>query len=240
MNLLEPVDRLVGVGIKTALALNQLAIFRMQDFLFHLPFRYQNKTRIVTLDHIIIGQETLLEVRITKTEQTFSRRKMFICHATDTSGRLLTIRFFNISQGQQQMLNYGATVQCFGEVKLGQHGLEMPHPEYRVISQRQKPLLESSFSPVYHTTHGIHQNQLRKWVDIALASLKSIPCVDATSLCCKDNAWPLTKSIDFLHHPDANADIKTIALYRHPAQRSLIFEEFCAHRLSLIAVKKKT
>ncbi|SFV59018.1 ATP-dependent DNA helicase RecG [hydrothermal vent metagenome] len=234
MNLTDSIKKLIGVGSKIEIALNQLGIYTLEHLLFNLPFRYQNKTKITHLDTNSIG-EALIEVDITKVESVFYRKKIFIIHAQDKTGHNIIIRFFNLFENQQQQLSRGETIQCFGEIKVGKLGLEMHHPEYRIISQAQKPLFEKTLTPIYHITQGIFQNQYRKWVNIALEILHKNPLDDFVNY----SNININQAINFLHHPPPNADLQQIKNFSHPTQETLILNEFCAHRLSLLLLKKQ-
>ena len=195
MNLSDSIETLPKVGPKTKIALNQLGIFTCQDLLFFLPFRYQNKTQITKLNEVVAGDEALIEVNIVKTQSIFSSKKMFICDCLDTSNQTITLRFFNLHPAQQQQLVRDATLQCFGETRLGQSGLEMLHPEYRITSSGQKPLFEKTLTPVYHTVQGIYQSSLRNWMALVLEELQQKPLIDPIM-------GDLNQSLKFLPHPD--------------------------------------
>jgi len=45
-SLKQPVEFLTGIGLKTAKRLNKIGIFNCHDLLFHLPVRYEDRTRL--------------------------------------------------------------------------------------------------------------------------------------------------------------------------------------------------
>lgn len=236
MLLTDSVKLLNGVGPKIANNLSQLGIYSIENLLFHLPLRYQNKTKIAKLSTTNINKEILVQLQIESCRIVFARKPNLLCNLFDDLGQILTIRFFNFNNSQKEALKRGEIIQCFGELKLGKNGFEMIHPEYRIISQRQKPLLEKNLSPIYPTTLGIRQNSLKYWIKIAIEISKKQNIEDFFTF---DANWSVQNSIEYLHNPPINADIELIAEFKHPAQQRLILEEFCANQLSLLKLKEK-
>ena len=50
-----------GVGPKLEAALNQLGIQTCEDLLFHLPYRYEDRTRIQAIGSLYPGARVLVE-----------------------------------------------------------------------------------------------------------------------------------------------------------------------------------
>lgn len=129
--LYQPVTVLKGVNEATAEKLLRLGIMRVVDLLFHLPLRYQDRTRIYQIGSLRVEQEVTIEGEIELTEIVNRSRKMLLCHISDGTG-LLTLRFFHFTNGQKHSLSKGAYIRCFGEVRQAGGKLEMVHPEYRL------------------------------------------------------------------------------------------------------------
>ncbi|MCH9048718.1 MAG: hypothetical protein IH836_07260, partial [Proteobacteria bacterium] len=60
-SLTASVLNLSGVGPRVKEKLNRIGIHTIQDLLFHLPLRYQDKTRISLIGTLQPGQEALIE-----------------------------------------------------------------------------------------------------------------------------------------------------------------------------------
>ena len=129
------VDTLRGVGPKMAGRLANMHIHTVQDLLFHLPLRYQDRTRVRSIAHLAPGQEALIEGEVRGTGIVNGRRRSMTCQLVDHSGAL-TLRFFHFGPQQQDQLRPGARLRCYGEVRHGASGLEIYHPEYRRADQR--------------------------------------------------------------------------------------------------------
>jgi ATP-dependent DNA helicase RecG len=232
----DPLTCISGLGNKTSQRLNQLGIYTLEHLLFHLPNRYQDKTRLTPLSEAQVGGEILVELTIERIEEAPTRQRQLLCYLTDEHNHRLLLRFFHFNQYQKQALVRGETIQCFGEVKIGRQGLEMHHPEYRLTSQ-QSPLFESTLTPVYPLCQGVTQNKLTQWINIALDVLKTTVIDDHFEKMAKNSMPSLSEALLLLHHPKKGENLTQIADFCHICQQRLIIEELAAHQLSLKQVK---
>jgi ATP-dependent DNA helicase RecG len=167
---LAPLTVLKGVGPGVAARLSALHLHTLQDLLFHLPLRYQDRTRISPIAASRIGSELLLEGQVLGCEITFGRRRSLLCRIKDATG-IITLRFYHFSAAQKNALTPGVLVRCYGEVRGGKTGPELYHPEYQVLRSEVAAPLESRLTPVYPVTEGLQQARLRSLVDQALTLL---------------------------------------------------------------------
>src|SRR5512134_681481 len=126
----RPVTALRGVGPALAESLERLGLRSVQDVLFHLPLRYEDRTRVVPIGSLRHGDRAVIEGEIQLAEVAFRRRRMLLVRLADGTG-FVTLRFFHFSGAQQEQLVRGTRLRCFGEVRRGPLGLEIVHPEYR-------------------------------------------------------------------------------------------------------------
>ena len=145
--------------------------------------------------------------------------------------------FFHINQYQKQAFVRGELIQCFGEIKIGRQGLEMHHPEYRLISQKQTPLLEKTLAPIYPLCAGVTQAKMKLWVNEALEVLKNTVIDDYFEKITNNTMPSLKDSLFLLHHPEKGEDLLKIENFEHIAQQRLIIEELAAQQLSLLKIK---
>jgi ATP-dependent DNA helicase RecG len=230
----KPVATLRGVGPALAARLARIGLHTVQDVLFHLPLRYEDRTRVVPLGGLRPGQRAVVEGDIQLAEVVFRRRRALLCRMADGSG-FLTLRFFHFSAAQQAALVRGARLRCFGEVRLGPTGLEMVHPEYRRLGGAAATTASESLTPVYPATEGVQQGRLRMLSDLALNELgpgSLLECVPADALEHCDLPQ-LEAALRYAHRPPPDADIELLNSGRHPAQQRLAFEELLAHQVSL-------
>ena len=237
-SLSDPIISISGLGQKTSDRLNQLGIHTLEHLLFHLPSRYQDKTTITSLSSAGVEDEILIEATIDRIEVIPARQRQLLCYLSDNQNQRVLLRFFHFTQYQKQALIRGETIQCFGEIKIGRQGLEMHHPEYRIISQDQKPLLESTLTPVYPLCAGVSQNKMKQWVNNALDVLKASVIDDYFEKITQSTMPSLKDSLFLLHHPNKNEDLSKIEAFTHISQQRLIIEELAAHQLSLLKIKE--
>lgn len=228
------VTALRGVGQSLAEKLAKLGVFTVQDLLFLLPLRYEDRTRIVPIGTLTAGERAVVEAEVELTEAVFRGRRQLLCRITDRSG-YLTLRFFHFSQSQQDGLARGVRVRCYGEVRRGPLGLEIVHPEYRVLKDVEADELPENLTPIYPATEGVQQGRLRRLVELAFESLGSDgPKEWLPAEVLEELALPsLREALDYMHRPPPDASLAQLAAGRHPVQRRLAFEELLAQQLSL-------
>jgi ATP-dependent DNA helicase RecG len=218
-----------GLGQKSLEKLAHLGVFEPKDLLLHLPFRYLDKTKFSDLPLVQSGDEVLLKLTIDKIEVSgFGAKSTLSVILKDKNDYKITWRFFHFSQFQRQQFIRGSDVECFGEVKITRFGLEMNHPEYRIISAQQNTLLSNTLTPVYHTQSGITQNQIRSWASASLDDYNK-----------NHTESELKIAINLLHNPTKDDDLKAILEFTHPTQKSLIIQEFASRKLALLQARKK-
>jgi ATP-dependent DNA helicase RecG len=228
------VTSLRGVGPALAETLARLGLRTVQDLLFHLPLRYEDRTRVVPIGSLRPGDRAVVEGEVQLAEVVFRRRRALLCRLADGSG-FLTLRFFHFSAAQQEALTRGTRLRCFGEVRMGPGGPEIVHPEYRTIIAGSTPPADESLTPVYPTTEGVQQGRMRMLTGLALAQLTDGALRDwiPADVLVASRMPALEASLRYVHRPPPNADIELLNDGRHPAQRRLAFEELLAHQISL-------
>ena len=229
----RPVGTLRGVGPALVEKLAKLGVTQVQDLLFVLPSRYEDRTQVVEIGSVRVGSRVVVEGEIQLTEVTYRRRRQLLCRISDGTGSL-TLRFFYFSAAQQQGLARGTRIRCFGEVRRGPLGLEIVHPEYRRIG-KEAEALEEVLTPIYPTTEGIPQSRLRSLIDQALREVETSGVRDwiPPALLTKFHLPTLAQALTMMHRPPRDAHLAELLSGRHPAQRRLAFEELLAHQLSL-------
>ncbi|WP_062374492.1 ATP-dependent DNA helicase RecG [Halomonas sp. KX33721] len=234
-----PVTALKGVGEALAIKLARLGVERISDLLFHLPLRYQDRTRLTPIGLLRAGHEAVVEGEVTASDIVKGRRRSLLIRLRDGSG-ILSLRFFHFSPAQQQQLRPGVTVRAFGEARAGATGLEIYHPEYRLSGGSETPV-EEYYTPIYPTTEGLHQTRLRALTQQALRLLEqapeTLPDVIPDALRQRFQLPGLHASLQLLHQPPPDVDLEQLAHGLHPATRRLALEELLAHQLSLREVR---
>ena len=231
-----PVTQLTGIGFQTANRLEKLGIRTIQDLLFHLPHRYEDRTRIQAIGSLAAGMTALICGKIEFAEILPRGRKSLVCRLSDTTG-FIFLRFFHFNANQLQTLKADTWLTVFAEVRYGFAGLEMVHPDYTVVAGSDFALTENHLTPVYPLTEGLSQRVLRKAIQQAL-----VWCEQNTSVLMdwipqtilQQYGYPsLAEAIQTLHAPDENISITALENGDIPALKRLAFEELLVHHLSL-------
>ncbi len=227
-----PLTKLKGVGGAVAEKLATLGMYNIQDVLFHLPFRYQDRTRLVKVGTLRPGSEAVVSVEVVLADVVFRKRRSLLVRVNDGTGSLM-LRFFHFTQQQVKQFTPGTRLQCFGEVRRGPGMLEMVHPEYRL--QTQGTTLEETLTPFYPATEGVQQPTLRKLSDQALEFLEAHSLIDwiPEELLRDSNLPDLASALRMVHRPTPGSDVNALMSGLHPAHRRLALEELIAHRLGL-------
>ncbi|MGD8977624.1 MAG: DEAD/DEAH box helicase, partial [Gammaproteobacteria bacterium] len=236
----EPVTALSGVGPALAEKLARLSVRTVQDLLFLLPLRYEDRTRLVDMGALRPGMRVTIEGEIELSEVVFRKRRMLLCQLADGTGSIL-LRFFYFSRAQAAGLRRGTRMRCFGEVRLGPSGLEMVHPEYRRLAESEALPLDETLTPIYPGTEGLQQRRVRRLVEAALARLDAQPPADLIPReRLSDLGLPsLIDALRYVHHPPPEADLALLEQGMHPCQQRLAFEELLAHQLSLRLLRRQ-
>ncbi|WP_417786951.1 ATP-dependent DNA helicase RecG [Stutzerimonas xanthomarina] len=236
-----PVTAIKGVGAALAEKLAKVGLESLQDLLFHLPLRYQDRTRIVPIGALRPGQDAVIEGTVTGADVVMGRRRSLLVRLHDGSGSL-SLRFYHFSQAQKEALKRGTQVRCYGEARPGASGLEIYHPEYRALTDNEPVAVEQTLTPIYPTTEGLTQQRLRQLTQQALARLgpHSLPDWLPDELTRDYRLAKLDEAIRYLHRPPPDADLEELAEGRHWAQHRLAFEELLTHQLSMQRLRESS
>ena len=237
----QPLAALRGVGPALAAALAQRGLERVQDLWFHLPLRYEDRTRITAIAELLPGQRAQVEGTVSAVERGFRFRPQLRVALDDDSGATLLLRFIHFSRSQAEQFAPGQRLRCYGEVRHGAHGPEIVHPQYRRIDAGAAPALDERLTPVYPAAEAIGPRRLAGAVARALdrlpddAELELIPAALRAPL----RLIPLRAALLEVHRPSADADLDALRAGTHPAQRRLAFEELLAHHIGLRRLRQR-
>lgn len=236
----QTLTSLKGVGDKQLEKLHRLGLDTVQDLLFHLPLRYQDKTRLTEFSQLSVGQEALIQGEIISHHLTKSRNTSLLVKLIDTTGQTLTCRFFHFHYRQAQQFKRGQILRAYGEVRSGPTGLEIIHPTYQLFSADQPPELENTLTPIYPTTEGLGQPSLLKLMRQAIILLKQYPLAEGIpdDLLGSLQLPGINQALLTLHQPQPDDELVQIKRFEHPAQKRLIVEELMTSQMSLLIMRQ--
>lgn len=234
----QVITSLAGVGPAMAEKLARLHVHTVQDILFHLPHRYEDRTSVTELGALMPNLSTVVIGQVDLAQVVFGRRRSLLVRISDGTGSL-TIRMFYFSRAQEKGFKRGLWVRCFGEARQGLKGYEMIHPEYRISAEQPTGGLDKTLTPVYPTTEGISQTLWRKISDQALKQalpnvqeLIDVECLPS-DLQDAYTAGSLQQALMSLHRPQVGVDLAQMQEANSVAHQRLIIEELLAHHFSL-------
>ena len=236
----HPIQNIRGVGPKIADTLSNLGIYQVEDAVFHLPYKYEDRTNLTPIGDAPYETPLLVEGEIVKSTVVFRGRRMLITEIFDGTGRL-TMRMFHFAFAQHKNLKEGHRIRCFGTIRHGPKGKEMIHPQYQVFSKDEEVEIEDHLTPIYPSTSNLQQGRLRKLIQGSI-----IYCQKNNLL--KEN-WEtedeggfkdLLSALTFIHNPPTETSLELLSSGQHPAQRKLIKEELVAHILCSGMLKRET
>jgi len=98
----ESIHVIKGVGPKLAKDLEKKNIFSVLDLLLKLPFRYEDRSQIVTIDQLEVGQTVTFRAHVMSCSTSYrGRRAMVRATLQDTTGRVQAVWFNNRYLGAQ-------------------------------------------------------------------------------------------------------------------------------------------
>ena len=234
------IEKLRGVGPKIAQSLSNLGIRLIEDAVFHLPYRYEDRTQLTQIGDAPYELPILIEGEIVNSTVVFRGRRMLIIEIFDGTGRL-TMRMFHFAMAQHNNLKEGLMIRCFGTIRHGPKGKEMIHPQYQVFPKEAPVKIEENLTPIYPSTTNLQQGRLRRIIQGALSYCSQKNLLKENWIKDSENSFEnLLGALEFIHNPPTEVDIEVLSAGQHPAQRKLIKEELVAHILCSGMLKRET
>lgn len=233
---------LKGVGPALQERLQKLGINTLEDLFFHLPIRYQDRSKVTPIAHLRVGDQAVVEGQVVAVEQQMRRRSLTVVMLRDESGFILQLKFFHFTAAQAKNFTPESRWRCFGEVKGFANVLEMVHPECQRVTENMAPLSKQALTPIYPSTDGVTQHQWRHLSEQLIDKLAKENILDdfAAFLPKQLQAYSLHDALLYLHRPPLDADQEKLLSSQHPAQQRLILEELVAQQMSLLKLRSNT
>jgi len=218
-----------GATPLVAAKLQKIGLHSQADLVLHLPLRFEDETRITAIADAVPGESAQFEVSVVSSEMVYRPRRQLVCRVEDDTG-LLVLRFLNFYPSQQKVLQAGARLRVFGEVRGGFWGSEIIHPRFHIV--QADAALPTALTPVYPTTAGLGQATLRRLIERALKEVDLSETLPDELL----RRWQLNdfaQSVRSLHLPPANLSGEALAAAQRPAWQRIAFDELLAQQISL-------
>jgi ATP-dependent DNA helicase RecG len=212
--------------------LKTLGLLTQADLVLHLPLRFEDETRITPIADAVPGANAQFDVTVVSCEIAYRPKRQLVCRVEDDSG-MLVLRFLNFYPSQQKVLQAGARLRVFGEVRGGFWGSELIHPRFRVLhADNDHEGLPTALTPVYPTTAGLGQATLRKLIARALNEVDLAETLPET-LIARLKLQEFAVSVRALHAPPPGLNAEALAQWQRPFWQRIAFDELLAQQISL-------
>jgi ATP-dependent DNA helicase RecG len=228
-----PLQFLKGVGPRKAADLKRAGLLTVEDLLYRLPFRYEDRSRMQPIATLRPGVKAAVLGEITSARLAVTRRRGFkIYHAvvSDTSG---AVRCAWMNQPfLADILQPHLSVVIFGDVKLDSTGLHFLNPEYELVTEDLSGIHTGRIVPFYEKTGTVTPNMQRRLVRHALDELPAtLQDVLPADMRARLRLVPRRHAIEASHFPPNESAVEELNAFRTPPQRRLIFEEFFLYQI---------
>jgi ATP-dependent DNA helicase RecG len=237
-NLHKPIDKIKGVGPKVKEDLKKIGINSIQDALFLLPKKYENRTKITEIKDLISGDAFQFEGEILESKTIYPGRRSFLAKISDGTG-ILQIRLFYFSYAQAQAFKVGLTLRGYGVIRTNGSVTQVFHPSYKIFESSKRPMLDNTLTPIYSLgSSKLTQFRTRNIIKGCLQEIKEINLnekeIDSIFKEKKISSLSIKDALLKIHAPSVSDDIIKINNYKDEAQERLIIEELATN---LIGVK---
>jgi ATP-dependent DNA helicase RecG len=224
-----------GVGPKLATLFHKLGVRTVEDLLFHLPRRYEDRTQLPPINSLRPGQWATVKGRISHVDSRPISGGRVVVKAMLTQERSgIALVFFNQPWIKKKLQDYRGDVIAYGQVKEGNAYLEMAAPEFELLDEDDTGEAFAQIVPVYPSTEGLTQFVIRRAIanvlDQYLGGVSDrMPPSAIKHFKLADVQWSLRQ----IHRPESE-------VHRLEARRRLVFEEFFVMQMGLAMQRSKT
>jgi ATP-dependent DNA helicase RecG len=235
------VQSIRGVGPRIAELLAKKNLYTIEDLLYFLPRRYEDRRKICRITETVRGVRQTILGKISHTNiRYYGRKRIFEVTADDGHG-ILKAKWFNGRESfLRQTFKLGRRVILTGEISGCPFEKEMIHPDFEIFDDDENQLLNfKRIVPIYSETEGLHQKTLRRilWEVVRNYShLLRSPIPDEISR--KHRLMDIGEAVRQVHFPDANQEIQDYQETRTDAHRTLIYGELFYFQLGM-AMRKR-
>ncbi len=241
----DPLQFIKGVGPKRAVLLEKLGLATVEDILYFLPFRYEDRSRVKKIAELVPGEQATFtgEILGAGVIHIGRRKKILEVIVQDDTG-IIRAKWFKFNESYM-----------LGKFKTGRHlilsgkpvagyrggpGLEVMHPDTDIAESGETDSLEiGRIVPVYHATEGLHMKSLRAIMNNVLE--KYLPLVEELlpdDLVRRHQFPSRREALEEAHFPSAGLSTKELDNFKTPAQTRLVFEELFIIQLALAYRRK--
>jgi len=234
---------LKGVGPRRAAGLAETGLESVEDLLYVLPFRYEDRRSFARIIELRPGaEESTLSVEVASARLIRTRKRgftIFEAFVADTSGNIRVV-WYNQPYLERIMLP-GRNVVLFGRATINrQNELVLENPDFEFIEAEDAEGIHTGrIVPVYRKQADLTPRVLRLLMHRALSEVdpNTLRELVPAEIGKRHGMLPRREALRAVHFPPRDADLDELHDRRSAAQRSLAFEEIFLLQLAL-ALKK--
>lgn len=210
--------------------LEKLGIITLKDFLFHVPFRYDDYSLVSQIDMVQAGETVTVKGVVEEINNTYTRRFKTLQRATvkDETGSI-DILWFN-QPFLTKAIHAGDQISLSGKVDLDKHKLIMIAPDYEIILENVT-IHTGRLVPVYSETRGISSKWLRRQVFKLLEEKNQLKDYLPEIIIKENGLMRLSDAIEKIHFPNSLEEAEI-------ARKRLSFDELFDIQLAAIVRRK--
>jgi ATP-dependent DNA helicase RecG len=237
MDFQAPVQFAKGVGPQRAAALAKAGFRTVEDLVYHVPTRYEDRRQVVKIADLRPGMKVSVTGVIAVAGLRRARRMtLYEARLEDETGRVKAL-WFNQSF-LKDVLPRGARVALYGVVERDEYGgrtLLMPSPQYEVLGvQDEEDKAGPPIVPVYEKIGPLAGKALRRVITGLAAEVPDdVPDLLSSDLRQRLGVCGLGEAFRRIHLPPDDEDVAALNAARGSGHRRLILEEFFLFQLGL-------
>jgi ATP-dependent DNA helicase RecG len=232
--LTTPVQYLRGVGPKRAEDLAGCGIFTLEDLLYNLPYRYEDRTHFKQVRDLVPGEKTSILVHVLVCGMVVtkkSRTRIYEVAARDESGIIHAKWFHAEYLERSKVFKPGQQVVFYGKFERDPFSggrFAVINPEFEILKEDKEEIDSTEMNrivPVYEAIRGCSSKFLRRLTGQVFESVESIPETLPRQIMNRRGLMSRPQAFAEAHFPPSDTDTEALAVWRTPALTRLIFEE---------------
>jgi ATP-dependent DNA helicase RecG len=231
-----PLRFLKGIGPKRAEELEKFGLKSVEDLLYHLPFRYEDRREIKKIRDATIGRDETFVGELRRLHKRYNPRRraqLLVASLVDDSG-VLGLLWYRAPAYLSNSLKPGQRLLVHGKVEAEPGGQKrIVHPEFDILEGDDVGSLPQ-IVPVYVHPAGLSLSLLRKWIIQALSQYGHyLPDRLPAATKQHQGLLGLTEALTQLHQPSPTADLVKLNGFFSVPHRSVVFDELFYLQLGL-------
>jgi len=237
-----------GVGPRRAEDLASRNIFTVEDLLYNLPYRYEDRTHFRRVKDLSPGEHASILVKVLTAGLMITRKshvRIFDLAGRDESGVVRCKWFHSDYLAQRKIFKSGQTVIFYGKFEVDPYGtgnLQIINPEFEILdgeAHSRDSIEMGRIVPVYESIKGCSSRVLRRIVHAVFDQLKGVADTLPAEIVSRRTLLARVIALREAHFPSADTSMESLANFRTPALQRLVFEELFFLEAGLALKRRK-